>query len=446
MTPSHKSQTDEPAQEPATRPVSLQTSGQTQDESSPISVVRIVLTLPWDKAMIRDVLAAFLVTRLMVLMVIYISSAMVPMAQGLYQYASPTNIVVDGLVRFDSWWYHNIVTQGYNMGNIETGVQGNVAFFPLYPMLVKITSAVTGNVFVAGILVSNIALLIMLFYLYRLTTEEFDRATAGRAVFYLAGAPAGVFLSAMYTESTYLLFVVMTFYYARRSRWFWAGVSGFLASATRNTGILMAGVIALEGMHQSGFRFLPPSWSLTRLKDHLLRQVRLIFVDWRSLAAACMVPMGLISYMIYLQIAHGDALGFIHVQATWGRQVSTSGLAQLLPTTIRDLNIGADPLSGQINTIALMATLATVVFLPILVPLAFKMRPAHVAFVGLTMLIPLTTGTTGSMDRYILMLIPSFMMLAYWGRRPWVDRIVVGISLPLLAYSAFLFSHWYFAG
>jgi len=408
--------------------------------------LHISFTVPWDGQMVRDVLTAFLVTRIMVLFVIFISSALVPMNQGLYQYASANNVVVDGLIRFDSWWYHNIVTQGYNMGDIATGAQGNVAFFPFYPLLVKVVSAVIGNVYVAGILVSNVALLIMLFYLYRLAMEEFDRGTAGRAVFYLAGAPTGVFLSAMYTESTYLLFVVMTFYYARRSRWFWAGVSGFLASATRNTGILMAAVIALEGMYQSGFRFLPSAWSLTELKDHLIRQVRLVFVSWRSIAAGFMVPMGLISYMVYLQIAHGDALGFIHVQATWGRQVSTSGLLQLIPSTIRDLNIGPNLLAGQINAIALLATLSTVIFLPILVAMAFKMRPAHVVFVGLTMLIPLTTGTTGSMDRYILMLIPAFLLLAHWGERPWVDRIIVGVSLPLLAYSTFLFSHWYFAG
>ncbi len=413
---------------------------------SGISEVRIVLTLLWDGPMVRDVLTAFLVTRLMVLFIILISSSLVPMNQGLYQFATPNNVMVDGLVRFDSWWYHNIVTQGYNMGDIATGAQGNVAFFPLYPMLVKVVSAVIGNVYVAGILVSNVALLIMLFYLYRLALEEFDRETAGRAVFYLAAAPTGVFLSAMYTESTYLLFVVMTFYYARRSRWFWAGLSGFLASSTRNTGILMAGVIGLEGMHQAGVRFLPPTWAVRELLGHVWRQVRLTFGAWRSLLAACMVPLGLISYMIYLQLVHGDALGFIHVQATWGRQVSTSGLMQLLPTTWRDLNIGPNLFAGQFNAIALLATLSTLVFLPMLIPLAIKMRPAHVAFVGLTMLIPLTTGTTGSMDRYILMLIPSFLMLAHWGRRPWVDRIVVGVSLPMLAYSTFLFSHWFFAG
>ena len=50
------------------------------------------------------------------------------------------------------------------------------------------------------------------------------------------------------------------------------------------------------------------------------------------------------------------------------------------------------------------------------------------------------------MTRYILMLVPCFVLLAHWGRRSWVDRLVLGIFLPLMAYFSVLFSHWYFAG
>jgi hypothetical protein len=32
------------------------------------------------------------------------------------------------------------------------------------------------------------------------------------------------------------------------------------------------------------------------------------------------------------------------------------------------------------------------------------------------------------------------------GRQQWGDRLIVGVSLPLLAYFAVLFSHWYFVG
>jgi hypothetical protein len=50
------------------------------------------------------------------------------------------------------------------------------------------------------------------------------------------------------------------------------------------------------------------------------------------------------------------------------------------------------------------------------------------------------------MTRYVLMLVPCFILLATWGRRGWVDRLVLAIFLPLTANFAILFSHWYFVG
>jgi hypothetical protein len=404
-----------------------------------------LLGLTLDRHAVLTVLLAFLVTRLLLLLLIFASSATIPMRPGPFLYADPHNIALDGLVRYDSWWYHAIVTQGYSAGNIETGEQGTVAFFPLYPLLVKLVSALTGNVFLAGVLVSNVAFLAALAYLYALARDEFDEETAGRAVFYLAAAPTAVFFSAMYTESLYILLVVATFYYARRRAWAAAALAGALAAATRNTGVLLVAVIALEGMHAQGVRWLPPTWNIATLRAHLWQQARLALQGWPALLAAGFVLVGLLSYMAYLGRTFGDPLAFIHVQATWGRDLSPGGVGQLLNRTLSDLNIGALG-QGQINTVVLFDVLATLIFALLVMAVVFRLRLAYAVFTVLTFLVPLSTGTTGSMTRYILMLIPCFLLLALWGRRQWVDRLVVGVSLPLLAYFAILFSHWYFAG
>jgi hypothetical protein len=264
-------------------------------------------------------------------------------------------------------------------------------------------------------------------------------------VFYVAAAPTALFFSAMYTESLYVLLVVATFYYARHQNWQAAALAGALAAATRNTGVLLAAVVALEGMHAQGGRFLPPGWQPAALRAHIRQQCRLMLQSWPALLAAAFVPVGLLSYMAYLWLTFGDPLAFIHVQATWGRDLSAGGVGQLVGRTIQDLQIGRLGL-GQINTVVLFDVLATLAFAPLVVAVALRLRPAYAVFVVLTFLVPLATGTTGSMSRYILMLIPCFLLLAVWGRRQWVDRLVVGVSLPLLAYFAVLFSHWYFAG
>ena len=399
------------------------------------------------------VLGIFLSTRLLLMLVIFLSSAAIPMNTGMFGYADPNNLVIDGLIRHDSWWYVNIVEHGYTMGDAKTGAQGTVTFFPLYPLLVKVVAGPLHNVYLAGLLVSNGALLAALGFLYGLARHEYGEETAARAAFYLAGAPTAVFFSAMYTESLFVALVCATFYFSQRRRWELAAIAGALASATRNTGVLLAAVIALEGMSQQGFRLWPArlrgagAAETARLwRAHLVQQVRCTLASWRSLLAAAYVPVGLVAYMGFLQLTFGDALGFIHAQATWGRATSAAGITRIVSSTITNLNIGPNPWSGQINTLTLLCLLSTLAFAPLVLMVMLKMRPAYAVYTGLTFFVPLSTGTVGSMTRYILMLVPCFLLLAHWGRRGWVDRLVLGIFLPLMSYFAVLFSHWYFAG
>jgi hypothetical protein len=402
---------------------------------------------------LRAVLLAYVSTRLLVFLVIFCSSITLPMRPGPFLYASPNNLILDGLIRDDSWWYANIAEHGYSAGDIQTGAQGNVVFFPLYPLLVKMAAALTGNVFLAGVLVSNVAFLLALAYLYGLTRHEFDEETAGRAVFYLAAAPTAVFFSAMYSESVYIALVCATFYYAQRRTWDFAALTGALAAATRNTGVLLALVIVLEGLHQHGVRFRPArlwgdsraaTWRLWR--EHLIAQLRAALRGWRSLAVAACVPLGLLAYMAYLFNTFGDPLAFIHAQATWGRAAGGAGPTKLISRVIELLNIGPHVWAGQVNPKTLMELLFTIGVAPLVLTVVFKLRPAYAVYTALTFLVPLSTGTVGSMTRYILMLVPCFVLLAHWGRRSWVDRLVLGIFLPLMGYLTVVFSHWYFAG
>ncbi len=414
------------------------------EETTPRRVTLLGFSFPVEA--LRAVLTAFIVTRVMIGFIIFVSAIIIPMESGTFSYADPNNLILDGLIRFDSWWYTNIIEHGYSVGNVETGQQGTVAFFPLYPLLVQMAAVLTGNIFVAGVLVSHVALLIALGYVYALTQLEFDSATAARAVFYVAGAPTAVFFSAMYTESLFVALVAATFFYARKAQWDRAAVAGAFAAATRNTGVLLAAVIALEGLHHYGFRFRPPSWGRAALVPFIRRQANAVLSSWPSLIAAAIVPVGLIAYMAYLSNTFGDPLAFINAQATFGRDVSASGAANVVSRTIRRLNFGSQFFAGQTNARTIVDTLATLGFGAIILALPFKLRPAHAVFTGLTLLVPLASGTVSSMTRYVLMLVPCFMLLAHWGRREWVDRLIVGIFLPLFAYFTLLFSHWYFAG
>ena len=59
-------------------------------------------------------------------------------------------------------------------------------------------------------------------------------------VVFLSVFPTAFFFQAIYSESLFLLLSVACFLAARRGRWALAGAAGFLASLTRNTGLLLA--------------------------------------------------------------------------------------------------------------------------------------------------------------------------------------------------------------
>jgi Dolichyl-phosphate-mannose-protein mannosyltransferase len=397
------------------------------------------------------VLAAFVTTRLVVFFVIFVSSLAIPLSSRSYVYRLyPTNPVLDGLTRWDGGWYYSIVTHGYVMAHSAVYHQQRAAvFFPLYPLLVKALATLTGSVVVAGVLISNAAFLVALGYLYALVRREFDHETAARAVFYLAAAPAAVFFSAMYTESVFVALVTATFYHARRGQWLASALAGALAAATRNTGVVLAAAILVEGLQQQGLRLRPRACRHGALHNHVRVQLMALRSSWRSTLAAAFVPMGLLALMIYLAVTFGDPLAFIHSQAAWGTNVTGGGwpnvpLSGTIHTIYNQLGLGRYPWTGQINHVGLLNVLATLGFAPLVIGVALKMRPAYAVFVLPTYVVPLLSGHgVLSMIRFVLMLVPCFVLLAWWGRRPWVDRLVLTVFLPMMTYLAVTFSHWY---
>lgn len=402
-----------------------------------------------DREALRAVLGAFLLTRFIILFLIFFASLVLPLAdQGtsLPGPAFPNNTLLSGLIRWDSYWFVSIVSEGYSVASPDFAATSNVAFLPLYPLLVKFVRLFTGNLFSAGLIVSNLSFLVALGYLYALARREFDGETAARAVFYLAAAPTAILFSAFYAESTLLALIVATFYHAGQAQWGRAWLAGMLAAATRPLGLLAIPIIFLEGAHRYGVNLTPESGSQGGWPDHLRQQLRTLAAHWPFVAAAVFVPVGLLAYMAYLGFTFDAPFGFIQSQAAWGRDISGLGFFRLWGNTVTELQDVQYALAGGVNPIILLDILSTLAFLPLTIVVAARMRPAYAVFTILAFVAPLNYGTFWSMTRYVLMLVPCYMMLAAWGRRLWVDRLVLGLFMPMMGYCTILFSRWYWIG
>lgn len=172
------------------------------------------------------------------------------------------------------------------------------AFFPLFPLMERYFSFFAKNAYFAGLIISNVATLVMLVVLYRLVKEDFDAKVASRTILYISIFPTAFFFVAAYNESLFLAFALLSFYNMRRGRWWWAGLFGFFAALTRSSGL---------------FLILPFCYEYLRQQQFNLKQIR-----WNVLAGAA-IPLAVALFAFYCWYRFGNPLAFATAQGHWGR-------------------------------------------------------------------------------------------------------------------------------
>jgi hypothetical protein len=344
-------------------------------------------------------LQVFLLTRLALLGAAFFADIALPGPPEAAGRLEPSNLWLDVWARWDSGFYLHIATQGYYLYPDEPSA---VAFFPLYPLLLKGLAGLVGNAVLAGVLLSHLSFALALMVLWKLSLQLLNSpAAARRAVLYLAIFPTSFYFSAVYTESLSLLWVLLAFYALHERRWEWAAVSAALASATRVTGILLAGVLWLEYLRAWEGR---SRWPV-------------------GLALAGVGSLGLLSYMAFLAVQFGDPLAFWSVQGSFSREVG-GFIGEIRPLFQQNF------LTGPISWNVLLDLLALVFGVVGSLVAARRLGLGYALFGLLSLLIPFSSGT-GSLSRYVLMVFPAFMVLAEAAERPWLDSLIRFI-FPLL--------------
>ena len=391
---------------------------------------------PWCQATLA-VLPAFLLTRFIFLLLTYFGSVLFTVPNYSYQVV-PLRTVLRSWYHWDVISFENIATRGYVY-------RDNAAFFPLYPWLEREVSAllhIHTNVFLGGMLITNLAFLAALIVLYRFVEVEFDRATAGRTTLYLAIFPTALFFFAAYNESLFLFFMLISFYAMRRGSWWLAGLSGGLATLTRSIGLALLLVFLYEFARQV-FPAIKEAW---HDKRHV-QSLKLL----SGLLPAPLIPLGLGIYAYYLNRRFHDPLAFSHAEAHWHLGLSVPWYSPV--TAIRAmLTFSPFTFSTTHNVIDLSALLlfVTLLILCLLGPERFASNQWSMLLFGVMALaLPLLYPGTAynpmpSMERYVLEIFPGFILLARLGRRSWFHQAYLMLSLPLLAFFTlqFLTGHW----
>jgi Mannosyltransferase (PIG-V) len=372
---------------------------------------------------VREVTIDFLLTRFAIIVIAELAAVIVGQRPGEHVQESQ-NLLLNVWGRWDAVHYLDIATIGYH--------GTDMAFFPLYPLLIAGLGSLIGNHLVAGLIVSNAALFFGLLYLYKLVEHEFDRHVARRAIFYISIFPTAVFFSAVYTESLFFMLTVASFYYMRERRWWLAGGIGLFAAMTRVEGVLLIVPFVIE--------WATANWPLLR-DPYNPENTKALGRAAIDLLPIGLIAVGLVLYMGYLWVLNGDPLYFSHVQIHWNRH-----LAAPWTSVISSWHKIIHATNGQ--TIANQAIELTFTALMIGVLLGGwrKLKPSYVAYMALSILVPMSTSSLMSMQRFALVLFPMFPILALWGKRPSVNNAIVAFFLPLLGLFTVLFADWYWIG
>ena len=367
-----------------------------------------------------DVFVPFVATRLMLLLVVWLAfyrrlTAGASAASLSPGYLHGRHFWLDMWAHWDSYHYLDIAANGYHYDPARNIY--DIAFFPLYPLCIRAVAAVLGHgperLALAGVLVSNAALLLALFFLSALIRKDHAPETAARAVWYLLVFPVTFFLSAVYSDSLFLACVLGSFFYARSGRWGAAGVLGLLAALCRPPGVLL---------------LLPMAWDYLAQRRDRWCEVR------PDVLALALVPAGLAAYMAFLWVRFGDPLLFVHVQTHWGR---SGGLLH----TLWDAFFGPSDAAGGSHS---LLDTVFLVFYVVLVVLSWRWRPrSYALFASLYFLSALGSGQVISLIRYGMSFFVIFLLLALAGRSPAFDRAYMAIASGLAALFAVFFALGY---
>jgi Gpi18-like mannosyltransferase len=319
--------------------------------------------------------------------------------------------------RWDSGWYMNIIQYGYLW---DPERMSNVAFFPLYPALMKMIGLLLGErFFLAGEIISLISITIGLILLHALVQNEFNKQVAKRAVMYVLLFPMSFFFASVYTESLFFMVAVAACWFARNQRWALAGIMGALATATRFIGIFLVIALVVEYLHQK-------KWAWRAIKPD---------IAWITLGFT-----GILTYTGYLWIKFGNPLIFIQTQDQFQRTFEWPWITMFTYASyLTNLN-----LITETQYLHWLIDLGFLTFFTIVIIASWKqLRPSYQVFALSGILIPIFSGTLLSTPRYMIALFPLFIALAIVGNHRIINQAMI-ITFPLLlAYFTILFTNWF---
>ena len=301
--------------------------------------------------------------------------------------------------------------------------------FPLYPLLVSGVHLLTGNRFLAGMLLSFLFFLFSAAALYRLVLIDQGHAGAFRAVRYLCILPPTFLLGLPAPDSLLLLLSILTLTCIRKRKYYLTSIIGAAAACTSLSGFLL---------------FVPAFFELMR--D--FRNDRVFSVKAGPLAkeyvpkciALLLIPAGTLFCIQLIERNSGTAFPFFTVAS----ELPNTGLTTVF-TNFSSQIVTWMRLSGSDSAHALTGYVIPNILSMIAVPLVLllsvrRIRLSYTLYGIVFFLFSFEYGNLASAPRYAVACVPFLIGLASCLKNKLLDFVFSILSLVLLAQYLYAFT------
>ncbi len=321
----------------------------------------------------------FLTSRIIFVFFAAISPLYLPLKEGYLGRELGANLpyLVWVWANFDGRHFYKIASLGYT--------RFNFVYFPLYPFFMFIIKKILPlSLVYIGLIISLTAFFIALYFLYKLVRLDYKKPVALLTLWTIAFFPTSYYYQSVYSESVFLLFSVISFYFAKKRSWLKSGFFAGFVTASHFSGITILPALAVEWFCQ---------------KPKKLKNLLNLFLGVWGIAA----------YIIFQKMRYGSFLLFIRSFSAWNREKLT------FPPQVFYRYLKIFYLVDKrelVFWIAVLEFLTVISFLGLSFYLWKTKKYSYSIFIILLLAMGATSGSFIGSPRYTLHLFPAFIAIS----------------------------------
>lgn len=316
--------------------------------------------------------------------------------------------------RYDIGWLLEIAQHGYKQ-LIAT------AFFPLWPLLLFVTYKIFPfvSILIIAHILATIAFGLAIVIFYKLLRMDFGGTIAKQSAILLIVFPTAFFIICGYSEAIFLLWALLTIYWAKKDQWLLANIAAMLCCVSRLVGILI---------------FIP------LIIEYYIQYKKSI--KWNILYLL-IAPVGLIGYCLYTYYLFGDFFAFVHAEQEWSRSIISYYLFKEIWHDIKGIFIGFRPEENGEFAAATMRLISYLLPLVSTIYLLIKKYYVYGIYLLISFLVPIATGVSTSYFRFLAVMFPMFIVLGIWSKNKFVYYLLFAISVTFQVLFIIMFVNGY---